>query len=296
MTVFALQVVAPSNDYEALHQTLAYFNRDRLTPQAGDSNWHNALAHEHEMKHVEGEFIERERRTITALATAAPLEPYGFIAWFEELAQTGPGQGDALFPWLAEQATAEEMRWFLHQEVSGEAGFEDLLALTQVKFPVRPKLELARNFWDGMGRGDERGMHGPMLSRLVATLDLAPTPETTVWESLALANLMVGLAANRRYAYQSIGALGVIELTAPGRAAFVATGLRRLGLSGKARVYFELHSTLDIRHSGAWNCEILWPLVSADSRLCRPIAEGALLRLTAGARCFARYRRELGRQ
>jgi hypothetical protein len=42
------------------------------------------------------------------------------------------GQGDALFPWLATSATVEQMRWFLLQEVAGEAGFEDLLAMTQV--------------------------------------------------------------------------------------------------------------------------------------------------------------------
>ncbi len=197
------------------------------------------------------------------------------------------------FPWLAEAASFEEMRWFLHQEVAGEAGFEDLVALTQLKMPLGPKLELARNYWDEMGRGGEAGMHGPMLSRLAAAFAVAPTPETTVWESLAQGNLMIALAANRRYAYQSIGALGAIELTAPGRAAYVSRALRRLGLDGKARVYFELHATLDIRHSEAWNLEVIRPLVAENPETARPIAEGALLRLNAGARCFARYRHEL---
>ena len=49
-------------------------------------------------------------------------------------------------------------------------------------------------------------------------MDVEPVLETTVWEALALGNMMIGLAANRYYAYQAIGALGVIELTAPGRA------------------------------------------------------------------------------
>jgi hypothetical protein len=145
-----------------------------------------------------------------------------------------------------------------------------------------------------MGRGNASGMHGPMLGRLAAAFSLAPVPETTVWELLALGNLMTALAANRRYAYQSIGALGAIELTAPGRAASVSQALRRLGLSGKARLYFELHATLDVRHSEAWNREILHPLVAENPDTARPIAEGALLRLAAGARCFTRYRREFG--
>mgnify|MGYP006139274393 CR=1 FL=1 len=50
--------------------------------------------------------------------------------------RAGPGQGDPLFPWLAEQAPERAMHWFLEQEVAGEAGFEDLVALTQVKLPL----------------------------------------------------------------------------------------------------------------------------------------------------------------
>ena len=185
------------------------------------------------------------------------------------------------------------MQWFLAQEVAGEAGFEDLLALTQVKFAVRPKLEMARNFWDEMGRGQERGMHGLMLERISAEFGLEPGVESTVWESLALANLMIGLAANRRYAYQAIGALGVIEMTAPGRVAQVNRGLARLGVPARARSYFQVHASLDIAHSEAWNREVIAPLVGADPRTRRPIAEGALMRLNAGARCFARYREAL---
>jgi len=39
---------------------------------------------------------------------------------------------------------------------------------------------------------------------------------------------------------------------------------------------------------------VIAPLLSRDPRLGRAIAEGALMRLNAGARCFERYRRELG--
>ena len=137
-------------------------------------------------------------------------------------------------------------------------------------------------------------MHGPMLGRLAQDLDLNPAPETTVWEALALANLMAGLAANRRYAYQSIGALGVIELTAPTRAGHVAAGLKRLGVPAKSRLYFELHAVLDVRHSESWIREVLHPLIVADPRTMRPIAEGAMMRLAAGLRCFDRYRQEFG--
>ena len=170
---------------------------------------------------------------------------------------------------------------------------DDLVAMTQVKLPATPKMELARNYWDEMGRGNIRGMHGPMLDGLIETLGLKPRIETTVWESLALANAMTAMAATRRYAWQSVGALGVIELTAPARAAATGAGLRRLGFSGPERRYFDLHAVLDIKHSEDWNRDALIPLISEDPRRARGIAEGALIRLKAGERCFARYRAAL---
>jgi len=145
-----------------------------------------------------------------------------------------------------------------------------------------------------MGRGHVRGMHGGLLGHLARALALTPRPEETVWEALALANLLTGLAANRCYAYHALGALGVVELTAPGRAALVNQGLKRLGVSGRDRRYFALHATLDVKHSEAWNREVLSTLVAEQAELALPIAEGALMRLRAGSRCFARYRRELG--
>jgi len=283
-------------DLEMFHRRLAALNGLRLSADQNAQDvidWRDELAQEHALRLTEGEFVEEARTAIRSRAQEVPKTPEAFVAWFEDLKQTGPGQGDALFPWLAREASVAQMKWFLTQEVAGEAGFDDLVALTQVKLPPRPKLELARNYWDEMGQGHEGGMHGPMLDRLATALNLDKSAPV-VWESLALGNVMVALATNRRYTYQSIGALGVIELTAPGRAELVNAGLKRLNVGGEARRYFALHATLDVRHSQAWNREVLAPLVAEDPRRAALIAEGALLRLMAGARCFERYRSELG--
>ena len=278
---------------EHVQQTLANWNHLRLSPQFPAQDWQTALGHDYRMLQLEGEFLEELRGEIAAEAAKAPTDPDGFLAWFTDLERTGPGQDDPLFPWLAEHASPDQLRWFFEQEAAGEAGFDDLVAYTQVKLPTPAKLELARNYWDEMGHGDARGMHGPMLSALAAALEVEPQVETTVWESLALANAMTAMATSRRYAWHSVGALGVIELTAPGRSALVAQGLRRIGLSHKERRYFELHAVLDVKHSASWNREALRPLVKEDGRRATAIAEGALMRLTCGARCFARYREQL---
>ena len=245
------------------------------------------------MQRQEGNFLEELRAEVADEAAAVPTEVDAFIAWFEGLKGTGPGEDDPLFPWLETQATQAQFAWFLEQEAAGEAGFDDLVAYTQVKLPAQAKMELARNYWDEMGRGNLKGMHGPMLDGLIERLELQPKIETTVWPSLALANAMTAMATTRRYAYHSIGALGVIELTAPARAAATGAGLRRLGFSGPERRYFDLHAVLDIKHSEDWNRDALIPLVSEDPRRATAIAEGALIRLKAGERCFAAYRAAL---
>ena len=278
---------------DSFQRGLAHWNRERLQPGLPSDDWQRGLERDTRMLRLQHGFVEELRVEVREEAAAAPTDADGFVAWFDALKQNGPGQGDALFPWLAEAASAEQLTWFFEQEAAGEAGFDDLVAMTQVKLPTRPKLELARNYWDEMGRGTLAGMHGPMLDALVGTLGVNPRIENTVWESLALANAMTAMASIRSYAWHSVGALGVIELTAPGRSALVAKGLRRIGLSDRQRRYFDLHAVLDIKHSEAWNQEAIRPAVEEDPARATAMAEGALIRLRCGARCFDRYREVL---
>ncbi len=245
------------------------------------------------MRLLEGEWIEAFRRMVAEEAAGAPRDEKGFVDWFEDLKITGAGQNDPLFDWLASEADADQMNWFLTQEAAGEAGFDDLLALAQVKIPCEAKLELARNYWDEMGRGTRAGMHGPMLEAAVKVLDLQPSIETTLWPSLALANTLTAFSTTRRYAWHAIGALGVVELTAPTRVAKVAAGLKRLGRPPAVRKYFHLHAVLDVRHAEDWIAHVLRPLVREDPTRVQGLAEGALMRLTCGLRCFEAYRAHL---
>ena len=278
--------------FAEFQRRLTKYNHTRLEGCFPDSSWRKDVLLQSQVLTAEGDFLEAVRKAVQPWTQQIPTESRAFIKWYEQLNHTGPGQGDPLFPWLAEAASRDQMHWFLLQEVAGEAGFEDLLAVTQVKISERAKLEMARNYWDEMGRGSAKGMHGPMLARLAEYFGLAPSVDNVVPESLALGNCMVGMASNRRYAYHSVGALGVIEMTAPGRAHHVDLGLRRLGVPAKKRHYFAVHAVLDVKHSAAWNAEVLLPLVAEDPRRAQAIGEGALMRLWHGARCFDRYRRE----
>jgi Iron-containing redox enzyme len=279
-------------ELDAMHRALGHYNAKRLKPDIPSTQWREDLNTEHKWRLKEGEYLEVLRVAIAPLLPSIGEDVDLFVLWFKNLAINGPGQNHPLFEWLANHASLEDMRWFLTQEAAGEAGFDDLIAYTQVKLPTQAKLECARNYWDEMGHGKQSAMHGHMLEQTVKGLDLRPEIDTTVWESLALANMMVGLATTRRYALQSLGALGVIELTAPGRVSKVAAGMRRLGLNGRLRAYFDLHAALDISHATAWIREIIHPLVTATPSCARYIAEGALMRLHCGDQCFKRYAKQ----
>jgi hypothetical protein len=283
---------SPRDKDREIQLQLNRLNALRFNPGLPTPNWKVDASELARLSILEGSFLEPARKAIADRAALAPTDSNLFLDWFEDLKESGPGQNDPLFLWLAEECSMDQMKWFLTQEVAGEAGFEDLTALTQLKLPVQPKLELARNYWDEMGRGNPKAMHGPLLAALAEHLGLNPLPETSVTEALSLANTMAGLAANRRYAYHSVGALGVIEMTAPARSAATSAGLKRLGVRAGNRHYFALHAVLDIKHSMAWNAEAIKPLILQNPQYATAIAEGALMRLECGARCFKRYRAE----
>jgi hypothetical protein len=260
---------------DLITRSLADFNRVRLDP-----GYSGPEHHPDEIPFVEA--------VLGIIRPEIPLD--ADLVWYEGLLSSGPGQGDPLFPWLAQQASYVAMQWFLIQEAAGEAGFDDLVALTQVKMLPRAKMEMARNYWDEMGQGDPKTVHGKLLADSLAYFKVDEGSGEVLSEPLVLSNFMTALACHRRYAFHSVGALGVIEMTAPGRVGAVADGMRRLGVPADARRYFALHATLDVKHSREWNREVVGSL---PMTALRPMLEGAYARLWLGARCFEAYRSHL---
>ncbi len=281
-------------DPHELHVGLNAFNRARLQPCLPSEDWKADLPFMHSAELIEARFVEEERSQTRSQLATMPRNPEGFVEWFLSLKETGPGQYDPFFDYLAREANRSELQYFIKQEYCGEIGFDDLIALTQVRLPERAKLELARNFWDEQGQGVAGDVHGPLYTAMAHELGVHDTrDDELLWETLAVANLLTALACNRRYTWQSLGALSVIELTSPTRASRVVQGLERVGLSDIGCRYFRLHAVLDVEHWNAWLAEVIIPLVSSTPELAVALAEGALLRLNAGARLIRRYREAL---
>lgn len=279
---------------QRFHVALSHLNRTRLLPVTR-KDFPQTLERMRDLVLAEHRFLESERHEVRAAARAVPSDPARFATWFEDLRNTGSEQFDPLFDYIAEKCSFEEARWLLRQDVANQAGFDDLVALAQVRMPEAAKLTLARHYWDKAERREPKEMRGPLLGRLAEVMGVATaSTETIVWESLARANMLVGFAHSRRYAFQAIGAIGAVELTSSTRAPRILRALDRLEAPKSASYYLGLDASVDAGHWQHWRDGIAVPLVSAFPEAAAHIAEGALALINASARMFGRYREHLG--
>lgn len=94
---------------DRLQRSLAGFNAERFDPALPTVDWRQGIECAADWLREEGDFLEARRAAVSARAAAAPTDADGFVAWFEALEGDGPGQNDPLFPWLAENASMEQM-------------------------------------------------------------------------------------------------------------------------------------------------------------------------------------------
>lgn len=192
-----------------------------------------------------------------------------------------------VYRWVAEAAGAAELVDFLALEGGPDGGFDDLVAVCQVGIAGAPKLELARNYWDEMGRGDPAQVHTELHRRLARATGMRPVPraEQPV-EALERSLLSSLLATNRHLQPEMVGALGLLELQAGQRCRKVVQGLRRVGAPDDALAFYVEHAAADPRHGKDWLDHVIAPL-AADPRWAAGIVRGARWRAEVNRRFFA---------
>ncbi|MFO0746650.1 MAG: iron-containing redox enzyme family protein [Myxococcota bacterium] len=177
------------------------------------------------MRGLELDLLDAERRAVAARAASSPVDPDAFVRWFAALREDGPGQGDALFPWLATRHARRA-----HVVPGAGGGRRGRLRGPRGAGPDQAadaaEARAGAELLDEMGQGVAKGTHGGMLATLARELDLHAAARDVAWESLAVGNLMLAMAGHRAWAYHCLGALGAIELTAPTRMGHVHAALR----------------------------------------------------------------------
>jgi hypothetical protein len=183
-----------------------------------------------------------------------------------------------IYTWVAERATREELLAYLAVEGGPDGGFDDLVALCQVGIDGGPKVELARNYWDEMGRGTLAEVHTELHRRLGRATGLrAPARVDSPVAALERSLLGSVVATNRALQPEMVGALGLLELQAGPRCRKVVQGLRRVGAGPDALAFYVEHAEADPRHGRAWLLEVVAPL-ARDPWWAEGIVRGATWR------------------
>jgi hypothetical protein len=199
------------------------------------------------------------------------------------------GHRDAVpdvYAWLAHDASLDDLVSFLALEGGPDGGFDDLIALCQVGLGGRAKVELARNYWDEMGRGDVGAVHTELHRELSRALDL-PTvaPAAQPVEALERGVLGATLVLNRRFQREAVGALGLLELQAGPRCRRVLDALGRLDAHPGALPFYAEHAEADPRHGKDWLDHAVAELAE-DPVWAEAIVRGARWRWTSNRRFF----------
>ncbi|HEX3563761.1 MAG TPA: iron-containing redox enzyme family protein [Acidimicrobiales bacterium] len=192
-----------------------------------------------------------------------------------------------VYQWVADSASWAGLRAFLAMEGGPDGGFDDLVALGQIGLTGEPKLEMARNYWDEMGRGSLPAIHTELQRHMAAAIGLGSTPKALLpLEALDRSLLCTVYATNRQLQPELVGALGLIELQAGPRCRKVVRGLRRLHAGADALAFYQEHADADPRHGKAWLDHVVAPL-STDPWWAAGMVRGATYRSAVNAAFFA---------
>ena len=185
----------------------------------------------------EKELLRRVHREASLTLENLPADPAEFAHWYQLAAFNHPLYEHDLYAFLASEATMSQLDWFLRMECAGEAAFDDLVALAQVGTRGEVKMEMAKNYWDEMGRGRDQAVHTHLFHQLIDDLHIsAPDASELPWEVLSGINLMIWSCIHRRNDFRAQGVLGAVELLAPQRCTRVVHGATRLGIRKKTVV------------------------------------------------------------
>ncbi|MCX7569218.1 iron-containing redox enzyme family protein [Tumebacillus sp. DT12] len=214
-----------------------------------------------------------------------PEDPKEFERWLRHFVLNHYVADHPLYEYLENDATFEEMREFMSEEITVDTRFDDLVAFAQVGTDGTIKMELAENYWDEMGNGKMEEVHTVMFNHLLEELNLTNQDtllnlmEGASWEALACGNALLNNVLYRKNVYKALGSLGALEMMSPKRFDRLVGGYKRLGLSEQAAMYHSLHVAIDTRHGNGWLRNAVVPFVAADKDIRWEIIKGAFYRL-----------------
>ncbi|RON93916.1 hypothetical protein BK672_16660 [Pseudomonas fluorescens] len=214
--------------------------------------------------------------------TRLPKNAAEFLKWYTRLHSTHRDEVSAFFTWLAEESTLEELSFYIAMEEQVDGRFDDVIALAQLGMTGDMKLALAENYWDEMGLGTLSEMHTVLFRKSAATLHELIGPQARVQqapaEALKNGNLLLMYALRRQYHPRLLGALAILEHTAPYRFSRTVKAMRRLHMPEDVIYYHDMHIKIDANHGKQLLYRVLMPLAKSCPEAIEEMCIGCLIR------------------
>jgi len=212
-----------------------------------------------------------------------PDNPKDFLSWY--VAQERQINKDIapFIDFMKKQATLAHVAYYICMEELIDGSFDDLVALVQVGMPVDCKMTAAENYWDELGNGDFERVHTTMFRTSSSYLRKRLEDEgirigTPPMECLMNGNILLMWALRRQYALRLIGAMGLVEGSAPKRFHATTVAMERLRLPEEVIAYHRAHIGIDSNHSKQWLESVLSHYATLGPGAIREIAMGVAIR------------------
>ncbi|RMO48778.1 hypothetical protein ALQ40_102002 [Pseudomonas syringae] len=192
---------------------------------------------------------------------------------------------------LKNESTLEQVAFYICMEEMVDGSFDDLMAVTQLGMPIQCKMVAGNNYWDEMGNGNFSLVHSTMfrqssdymrvvLSNAGVSIDVPPT------ECLMNGNILLMWASRREYNVRLIGAMGLVEGSAPTRFGATTFAMERLGLPKDVIAYHKAHIMIDTYHSEAWYETVLNHYSSCGEEIIKELSIGVMVRYNVAVRYY----------
>lgn len=192
---------------------------------------------------------------------------------------------------MRHHASVEQVAYYICMEEMVDGSFDDLMAVAQLGMPIHCKMVAGENYWDEMGNGDFAAVHTTMFRTSSSYMrdllgEAGISVEVPPLECLMNGNILLMWAVRREYNMRLIGAMGLVEGSAPVRFGATTAAMERLGLPRDVIAYHKAHISIDTRHSAAWYETVLQHYAAGGEDVVRELSLGVMIRYNVALRYY----------
>jgi Iron-containing redox enzyme len=233
-----------------------------------------------EIRKIENEWNAFEETRINI--TEFPKNWDQFKLWYENIYRLHHDEIKHFFSYISREASLEDLIFYIKMEDQVDGRFDDVISLAQLGMLGDMKLTLAENYWDEMGMGKLELMHTELFkksAKIIKSLsNLADSEIHAPPHALKNGNLLLMYALRRRYSPRLLGALTILEHTAPYRFQNTVSAMERLNIPHDAIYYHRIHVDIDENHGNQLFNRVLKPLIQTCPESIEEICKGCLIR------------------